>query len=176
MVYKTIKSEQKYSGKVFTVFSDEVEYPNGHLAHLDLVKYKNAVVILPIDEDGNVYFVKQYRHASGDLLLELPAGTIEPGEDPLECASRELQEEIDMAAGEMLPLSGFFMAPGSSTEYIYAFLATGLYPSSLPEDEDELIEVVKFPLSKVMEMAYAGEIHDAKSISALFLSLPRLKS
>ena len=96
---KTLRSETKYKGKAFSVRLDELQLPNGRTTKLDIVEHVGAVTIFPIDEDGNVWFVEQYRHATGGELLELPAGTLEEGEDPLECAQREIQEEIGMAAG-----------------------------------------------------------------------------
>ena len=121
-----------------------------------------------------MWFVRQYRHAAGKMMLELPAGTLEAGEDPRDCALRELQEEIDMGARKMRQLGSFFLAPGYSTEFMYIFLATDLYPSSLPEDENEFLIVEKIPVTEAYALARAGEIDDGKTLAALFLAQPQM--
>lgn len=169
-----IQSESKYQGKAFTIRQDQVRWPNGNISKLDIVEHSGAVTILPIDEDGQVWFVKQYRHAAGTEILELPAGTLEAGESPSVCASRELQEEIGMGAGKFQKIGEFFLAPGYSTEFMHVFLATELYPSELPADEDEFFEVVKIPVEEVMQMAENSQILDAKTLAALLLVVPRI--
>ena len=161
-----------YTGRAFDVRRDEVELPNGKTSQLDIVEHSGAVTILPIDANGNIWFVRQYRHPAGIEILELPAGTLEPGEAPLACAHREIQEEIGMAAGKLEKIGEFFLAPGYSTEYMYVYLATDLFSSSLPQDEDEFLDVEKYPVAQVLEMAQSGQIYDAKSMAAFFLAKP----
>ena len=137
MRYETVHSEKKYAGKAFDVRRDEILLPDGQVAQLDIVEHVGAVTLIPLDETGAIWFVRQYRHATGKDLLELPAGTIEPGEPAEQCARREIREEIGMAARELKKVGEFFLAPGYSTEYMHVFLATGLYPDPLPGDPDE---------------------------------------
>ncbi len=170
---EVLQSEIVFQGKVFTVRRDAVRLPNGRVAHLDIIAHHGAVTMLPIDAEGNVWFVRQYRHAAGETILELPAGTLEPGEPPEACAARELQEEIGMAAENLTLLGEFYLAPGYSTEYQYIYLATGLTPSSLPQDADEILEPVAFPYEEVVKMAREGKIRDAKTLAALFLAAAR---
>lgn len=168
MQYETIHSEKKYAGKAFDVRRDQVRLPDGQIAHLDIVEHVGAVTLLPMDETGAIWFVRQYRHAAGKDLLELPAGTMELGEPAEGCARREIREEIGMAASEIRKIGEFFLAPGYSTEYMYIFLATGLIPDPLPGDADEFLSVERIPLQQAYQMAKDGEIQDAKSLAGLF--------
>ena len=147
---------------------DKLRYPSGHETTHDVVVHHGGVTLLPIDANGNVLFVSQYRHAIGRVLLELPAGTIDDGEEPEVCAQRELQEETGFRADNIELLGGFYSAPGYCTEYLPTFLCTGLTESKLEGDEDS-IEVVTIPLDQALRMAGAGEIQDAKSLAALLL-------
>jgi ADP-ribose pyrophosphatase len=168
MKLKTLKSEKMYQGRAFDVRRDQVQLPQGKVTNLDIVEHVGAVTIVPVDPDGQIVFVRQYRHPAGGEILELPAGTLEPGEDPMECAHREIQEEIGMGAGYLRKIGEFFLAPGYSTEFMHVFLATDLFPSSLPGDEDEVLSVVRYPTEATFEAAHAGEIKDAKTLAALF--------
>ena len=127
MSFERVDSEMGYQGRAFNVRRDTVRLPDGQLARLDIVEHVGAVTILPLDETGRIWFVRQYRHAAGKVLLELPAGTLEAGEAPEACAAREVREEIGQAAGELQKLGEFFLAPGYSTEYMHVYLATGLH-------------------------------------------------
>ncbi len=147
---------------------DRLRYPSGHETTHDVVEHPGGVTMLPIDAEGNVLFISQYRHAIGRVLLELPAGTVDEDEDPEVCAQRELQEEIGFRAGSIERLGAFYSAPGYCTEYIPAYLCTDLVESKLEGDEDS-IEVVAIPLDKALAMAGAGEIEDAKTLAALLL-------
>jgi len=169
MKYQTLQSEAMYQGKAFGVRRDQVRLPDGQTARLDIVEHIGAVTILPVDADGNVWFVRQYRHAAAQELLELPAGTLEPGEPPEACARREIREETGLAAENMQKLGEFFLAPGYSTEYMYVFLATNLHPDPLPRDHDEFLRVETLPIAEVYRMVEQGEIKDAKTLAALML-------
>jgi ADP-ribose pyrophosphatase len=147
-----------------------VVFPDGRQAEFDLLVHPGAVTIVPVDEDGNVWFINQYRHSAGGMLLELPAGTLGEGEQPEDCAQREVREETGMSAANIERIGEFYTSPGYSTEYMYIFLATGLTPDPLPKDADEYIEVVKYPLEQAYVMALGGEIHDGKTIAALALA------
>ncbi|MFN3307788.1 MAG: NUDIX hydrolase [Anaerolineales bacterium] len=173
-MYQTIRSEIVYSGKVFKVRVDQVQLDSGKVIKLDIVQHNGAIVIVPLDHEGNIWFVDQYRHAAGETLLELPAGTLEDQEDPLASAQRELREEIGMAASRLTPLGEFYIAPGYSTEYLYIFLAENLTPDPLPLDEDEMIRVIKAPIAEVLQWIKGKKIRDAKTLAALLLAQPYL--
>jgi ADP-ribose pyrophosphatase len=171
---EVLKSETIYKGRAFDVRKDQVRLPNGHVIHLDIIDHRDAVTILPVDQDGMVWFIRQYRHATGKYLLELPAGVAEPGEPPDVSAKREIREEIKMAAGKLQKIGGFYLAPGYSTEYMHLYLATGLYPEALLGDEDELLSVEKISAKQALTLGETGQIEDAKSLVALFWARPYL--
>ena len=141
----------------------------------DIIEHGGSVVIIPVDEKGNVLLVRQYRHATGGELLELPAGTLDDNEDPEVCAAREIREETGMAAGELTKLGEFYLVPGYSTEFMVVFLATGLSHNPLEADADEFWSVESIPIAEAIKMAERGEIPDAKSLAALFLARPSLE-
>lgn len=175
MSYETIISTILFKGKVFDVRRDEVRAPDGKVHTLDVVVHHGAVTLVPVDEAGQIWFIRQYRHPARDWLLELPAGVMEEGEDPEITARREIREEVSMAAQTLRPLGEFYLAPGYSSEYMHVFLATGLSEDPLPGDEDESIEVVKLSPQAAMQAAQEGKIKDAKSLLAFFLARPFLK-
>ncbi len=166
-------TETTFTGRAFAVRVDELEYAPGRRHRIEVVVHSGAVTMLPV-EDGQIWFVRQYRHPSGKILLELPAGTLREGEDPALAAGRELQEEIGQRAVTLTPLGSFWLAPGYSTELMHAFLATGFTPDPLAQDEDEVIELVKVPVTEALALARSGQIQDAKSLATLFLGLPYL--
>jgi ADP-ribose pyrophosphatase len=174
MAFPLIHSKLVYQGKAFDVRQDEVRTPKNQVMRLDIVAHSGAVTILPLDAQQRIWFVRQYRHAAGQELLELPAGTLEEGEAPEACARREIREEIGMAAGRIEKLGDFFLAPGYSTEFMHVFLATDLYPDPLEGDDDEFLSAVAFPAAQALHMAVTGEIKDAKSLAALALAGGRL--
>ncbi len=169
MAFKTLDSKNVFNGKAFQLQIDSVEAPNGMVMQLEIIKHPAAVTILPV-EDGNIWFVRQYRHAAGLELLELPAGTLEPDEKPLVCAHREIREEIGMSAREMKEMGAFYLAPGYSSELLYAYLATGLEVAPLPGDADEFIQVEVIPVEKAFFMAENGQINDGKTLATLMLA------
>lgn len=170
MTFELLKTEIVYPGRAFTVRRDTLRMPNGHETRLDIVSHVGSVIIIPLDDQGNLLFVRQYRHAAELDLLELPAGTLDEGEAPEACALREIREETGMAAGHIQHLGGFFLAPGYSTEYMHVYLATDLRPDPLEADADEFLTVEYIPLARALEIARAGEIPDAKSLAALLLA------
>ena len=174
MAYRVLQSENIFQGKVFGVRIDQVESPIGQTMRVDVVEHEGAVVMIPVDEDQRIWFVRQYRHPTGNTLLELPAGTLEPGEDPKTCAVRECREEIGMSPSYLVPLGGAFMAPGYSTEYLHFFLAGDLTPAPLTPDTDEDLHVERFGWNEIMELIARGELQDTKSLAGLFLARDRL--
>jgi len=174
MAFETISSETSYQGKVFDVRRDQIRLPNGKSVSLDIVEHPGAVTLVPIDEQGQVWFVRQYRYAAQVELLELPAGSLDKGESPQACALREVREEIGMAAGQLQKVGEFFLAPGYSTEYMYVYLATNLRPDPLEADADEFLTVESVPADQAYKMAESGQIQDGKTLAALYLARPGL--
>ena len=172
MRFQLVRSETLLAGRVFKIRRDSVTTPNGREVKLDVIEHGGSVVIVPLDAAGNLVFVRQYRHATGQDILELPAGTLLADEAPDDCARRELREETGFAAIGLEQIGAFFLAPGYSTEFMTVFLARGLTHDPLPADDDEFLQVETVPLARAMEMARAGQILDAKSLAALFLSSP----
>ncbi|MDW8325026.1 MAG: NUDIX hydrolase [Anaerolineales bacterium] len=174
MTPRVLKSEIVFRGRAFGVRLDEVEYAPGRTTRIEVVEHVGAVTMLPLDDDGRLWFIRQYRHSIGETLLELPAGTLHGDEDPALGAQRELQEEIGMRAARLEPLTTFWLAPGYSTEKMYAYLATGLTPAPLPQDADEMIEVIRLPVAEALAAVERGEVRDAKSLATLFAAARRL--
>jgi len=172
MKFDLLHTEPVYQGRAFGVERVQVRLPNGHESVYDLVRHVGAVTLVPIDDDGRILFVRQYRLGADQVLLELPAGVLDPGEPPAECAAREIREETGNAAREMLPLGTFYMAPGYSSEYMHVFLARGLYPAPLEADDDEFLQVEAVDAAEAYAMVRRGELIDGKSLAALLLARP----
>ena len=170
MPFELIKSDVLLQGHNFKVRRDTLKTPDGHEAKLEIVEHGGSVVLVPIDENGNVLFVRQYRHAIGSELLELPAGT-RNGEEPYEeCAAREIREETGMEASRLQKIGDFYLAPGYSSEFMVAYLATGLKHNPLQADEDEFLQVEKISIKEANAMFERGEIPDSKSLAAWLLA------
>jgi ADP-ribose pyrophosphatase len=174
MPYETIQSETVFSGRVFNVRQDQVRLPDGRLVRLDIVEHNGAVTVVPVDAEGQIWFVRQYRHPAEATLLELPAGVMEDTEGPEASALRELREEIGMTADKLQKIGEFFLAPGYSTEYMHVYLATALRPAPLPRDEDELIEIEKIPIQRAYTLLREGVFRDSKTLATLLLAQPFL--
>jgi ADP-ribose pyrophosphatase len=175
MPFEVLKSEVLMKGRAFCIRRDYLKTPDGRETKYDIIEHSGSVVIIPVDEKGNVLLVRQYRHATGGDLLELPAGTLDEDEDPEVCAAREIREETGMAAGKLTRLGDFYLAPGYSTEFMVVFLATGLSHDPLDADEDEFLSLEAIPIAEAIQMAERGEIPDAKSLAALFMAKPSLE-
>lgn len=156
-----------YRGRVVSMRVDEVTMPHGVTAIREVVDHPGAVVVAALDDAGWIYLVSQYRHAIASDLLELPAGGLEPGEEPLQAAKRELREEVGLQAREWLPLGSFFSSPGFANEQLHAFVARGLSPANGEPDDDEELSVVKVPLCEVL--GELDRLKDAKSLATLLL-------
>ncbi len=161
---RLLSSKIAYHGKLFDVELDKLQMPGGVVTEREIVRHPGAVCMVPVDADGRLVLVTQYRHAAGKRLLELPAGTLEPGEEPGLTAVRELQEEIGMRPGKVEALGGFFVAPGYTTEYIWLFVCTDLVPARLDGDDDEDIEVERATVAEALAAIESGGICDAKSV------------
>jgi ADP-ribose pyrophosphatase len=164
-----------FLGRVFTLKRARVRLPNGHIVDYDLVAHSGAITLVPVDDSGDIIFVRQFRVAAGLEVLELPAGTLEENEPPDVCARREVREETGMAASNLQKIGEMFMVPGYSSEYMYIYLASGLYHDPLELDDDEFLKIEKIPISKALDMARNGEFNDAKTILGLLLAEPFLK-
>jgi ADP-ribose pyrophosphatase len=175
MAFELLKSEIVYQGRAFTIRTDTVRLPDLRETRLDIVNHIGSVIIVPMDAKGNLLFVRQYRHAAGLALLELPAGTLDEGEEPEACARREIREETRMAADQLESLGGFYLAPGYSTEYMHVFLATGLSSNPLEADADEFLSVEPIPFEEALEMCERGEIPDAKTLAAILMARKSLE-
>lgn len=165
-----INSKPIYQGKIINVRVDDILLASGKQSVREVVEHDNAVVIVPIDADDNVLLVRQYRYAAQQALLEAPAGILEHGESPDDCAQRELAEEVGFASRNLRILGGFWSSPGFCTEFMYAYLAKDLVPHQLQADDDEDIQVEKVPLSRIPQLIRLGEIQDAKSVAALLMA------
>ena len=175
MPFELLHSETLMKGRAFTIRRDTLKAPDGRETKFDIVEHGGSVVILPVDREGNLLFVRQYRHAAGMDLLELPAGTRDGDEPFEECAAREIREETGMEAGTLIHVGSFYLAPGYSTEYMGVFLATELKHNPLEADDDEFLSVEKLPIGEAIAMAERGEMPDAKTLAALLMARPHLE-
>jgi ADP-ribose pyrophosphatase len=174
MPFELLGSETLLKGRVFLIRRDHLKTPDGRDTTLDIIEHGGSVVIVPVDKDGNLLFVRQYRHAAGMDLLELPAGTLEKGEDPAVCAAREIREETGFAADKIEKIGDFYLAPGYSTEFMHVYLARELRHDPLEADADEFLSVETIPFAEAFQMAERGEMPDAKSLAALLLAKSHL--
>jgi len=156
-----------FEGKIVKLDVETVLLPNGNTAEREIIRHPGAVAILPIDSYENIYFIKQFRKAIDDVLIEIPAGKLEQGEDPYQCALRELQEEIGFTSNKLTLINTIYTSPGFADEIIYIYKAEELIISQLEKDDDEFIDVCKFHKNQAFNMIKNGEIKDAKTIVAL---------
>ena len=162
-----LDSTLKYKGVVIDVYNDRVLLENGKETTRDVVRHPGGVCIVALNENNEVYFVRQFRYPHGKVLLEIPAGKLEWGEDHFACGKRELLEETGCTADEFTYLGCLLPTPAYDTEVIHMYMAKGLHKSSQHLDEDEFLEVSLIPLAKAVEMVMNNEIHDAKTAIAI---------
>jgi len=158
---------QHYQGTLFSFVSEDVTLPNGSRTELAMVRHPGSTAVLALFDDNTVLMERQYRHAVKDYLLEIPAGTMETGELPLNCARRELEEETGYVAQEFIELSQVLILPAYSDEKCYVYLARDLTLTHQNLDTDEIIDVVKYPIEDTMRMIDEGQIVDALTILSL---------
>lgn len=170
MPERTLTSHLVYDGRLLRLRVEEVELPSGRRTTREVVEARGAVGIVALDEAGRVVFVRQYRKPAGRELWEIPAGTLEPGERPADCARRELAEETGFDAREIAPLAAFYTSPGFSNEWVHLFLARGLSEGRQAQEDDEAIRVALVPLTQALAMIRTGDICDAKTIAGLLLA------
>jgi ADP-ribose pyrophosphatase len=171
---KLLSSKLAFKGRVFNVFTDTLQEPSGHRHIKDVIRHNGSVVMLAVDErknpaDPDVILERQYRHAAGQYLIELPAGTREPGETPLAAAKRELMEETGFRARRWTMLIRYFASPGFLGEWMQIYLARDLREGTARPELDENLEVFRVPLSEAMRMIAEGKIHDGKTLIGLSL-------
>ncbi len=162
-----------FDGRIFSVSVEQITLPNGHSLNAEVIRHPGSVVILPLTADGDLVLVRQYRHAIGRWVWEVPAGSLKPGEDPEKAAIRECHEEIGLVPAKVERLGNFFPTPGYCDEEMFFFKATGLRePAEGDEaapDDDEDIEPKPFPLDDLRRMIESGEIVDLKTVAGVFL-------
>lgn len=172
----TLSTRRVYDGNILSLRVDTIQIGDRESAEREIVEHPGSIVIVPVTGRGDVLLVEQWRHPAKQVLLEAPAGTLDPGEDPDETAQRELREETGHRAANIHKIGEFWIAPGWCDEYMYAYLATGLTHDPLPQDVDEDLHVVETPLEDVPGLLKSGRISDAKSIAALLLAFQFHKS
>jgi ADP-ribose pyrophosphatase len=166
---KTIASKSIFDGKIIRLQVDEVELPNGNTSTREIVKHPGAVAVLAVTEENKLVLVRQYRKPLEKTILEIPAGKLEPGEDPMECARRELEEETGYRAESLHPLVSFYTSPGFADEIIHIYEARGLKAGEAHADPDEFVEVVELEMEEAFDRLKNEEIHDAKTVTALYI-------
>ncbi|WP_312108716.1 NUDIX hydrolase [Brevibacillus reuszeri] len=165
---KTIASQPIYDGRIIKVKVDEVLLPNGNTVKREIVNHQGAVAVLPLTDDGKMVVVRQFRKPLECTIVEIPAGKLEIGEEPLACAKRELEEETGYVAENYTLLSSFYTSPGFADELLHVFVATGLTKGESRPDEDEFVDVLELTLDEAHELHRSGEIRDAKTVVALY--------
>jgi ADP-ribose pyrophosphatase len=167
---KTIQSERIFEGKIVNLRIDTVELPDGKHAKREIVEHKGAVAVVPLLDTSKVVMVKQYRQPTGQVLMEIPAGTLDKAEDAETCARRELIEETGYSAGKLTRMFSTYLSPGYSNEMLHTYLAEDLTPARAETDEDEFIEAVTIELEYAVDMIRSGEIKDAKTVCGLLMA------
>ncbi len=171
---KVKATSEIYKGRIFDFITEELTLPNGRHTEIAFVRHPGSIAVVPLLEDQTVVMELQYRHPVGEYLFEIPAGTFESGESPLDCAQRELIEETGFQAQEFIQLGKVHILPAYSDETIYVFMANGLEPAKQDLDPDEIIEVVTFPLEQTIQMIDEGRITDALTILSLQMTWNRV--
>ncbi len=171
---RLVSSKLSYKGKVFDVYTDRVIEPGGHLNTRDVIRHNGSVVILAVDEsrnaaDPDIVLERQYRHAAGQFLIELPAGRVEPGESTLAAAKREMIEETGYRAKRWTLLTKYFASPGFLGEWMQIYLARDIREGVSKPEADEQIEILRMPLSEALALIAANKIHDGKTLIGLML-------
>ncbi len=167
LIEKTLRSERVFEGRILSVRVDTVLLPDGKESTREIVEHNGAVAVLAVDDEGFVYLVRQYRKPVGETLLEIPAGKLEPGEDPLDCARRELLEETGLVAQQWQRVFRYYSTPGFTSEVVHVYIAKDVEQRTAKPESDEFVEVVKMRVEEAYEKVRDGTIRDGKSIIAI---------
>ncbi len=171
MNFKVTKNETLFKGKVFDLVVDEIKYDSGNGGIREVAVHPGGAAVLPLKSDGKIVMVKQFRYPMQKVLLELPAGKLEKGEDPMKCAVRELEEETGYKAGKVRKLGAIATTPGFCTEILHIYLAEDLTPGNHNREEGEYgMEILEFTLDEIKEKIKSGEIFDAKTICGVMMA------
>lgn len=162
-----LETREVFKGRTVRLDVDKVRLPNDKVMDFEIIHHPGAAAVVPVTDDGQVLLIRQYRYATGGFLLEIPAGKLDPGEEPEACALRETEEEVGFRPGKLQPLGWIWTTPGFTDEKIWLYLATDLKASRQELGEDEVLSIERIPLSDAVEKAARGEIHDSKSACAL---------
>ena len=168
MAYEVLSSETVFKGKIYNIERDIITLPDGRTTSRETVRHNGAAAMVAVDDDGKILFVRQYRHSAGTETLEIPAGTLEKGEDPYDCAVRELEEETGYKCEKMEFMLKFYSSIGFCDEVLHIYLATGLKEGKTNPDDDEFIELERYTPEEAIKMIFAGEIADSKTIASVF--------
>ena len=164
---RCVESTTMYEGKIVRLEVDKAELPNGRIATREVVRHPGGVAVIPLDADGCVITVRQFRYPFYRVVEELPAGKLDPGEDPLDAARRELSEEVGVTAGQMIPLGSVYASPGFCDEELHLFLGLDLTEGACHPDPDEFLERQRVPFDTMVERIMSGEIQDAKTVCGI---------
>lgn len=167
LIEKELKHNLHYDGRIIKLFNDDVSLPNGKSSKREYVEHPGGATILALDEDENIYMIRQFRYPYREVIWEVPAGKLEKGEDPMEAAKRELEEETGMIASKIEPFGLIYPSPGYTNEHLYIYIATNLKQSKQQLDENEFLSIVKMPFNKALDMVMSGEIVDSKTCYAI---------
>lgn len=170
---KVLRKERVYEGKLLKIDREEVALPGGKQATLETIRHPGAAAVVPFLDDQRIVMIRQYRHATGGYLLEVPAGKLDHGEPPELCAQREVEEETGHAAGRLIVLGAIWTTPGFTDEVIWLYEAHDLRRTMQRLEADEVIETLELPFETALAMVRSGEIRDAKSVAALLLAAQR---
>jgi ADP-ribose pyrophosphatase len=176
VVEKVLSSRVIYEGRILTLRVDTVRTMDGRETTREVVEHGAVIGVVAVDNEGNVLLERQYREATGKELLEIPAGGIDPGEDPETAVIREMQEETGFRPGKVVRLRGFYLSPGFCNEYLHLYLATDLEPGRLYAEDTPGIEVVKVPLAEIPALVASGNVEDAKTVAGLLFYLEYRKT
>lgn len=169
LVEKTVQTERVYKGKFVELYLDQVILPNGNTASREYLEHPGSVAVIPMLDDNRIIFVKQYRYPVKEVLLEIPAGKMDPGETPEISAVRELAEETGFRSKELTHLVSFWSSPGFCNEKLHLYLARGLEPYSLAKDEDEFVEIVHLTKTEIEDFLNSSQLIDGKTALALHI-------
>jgi ADP-ribose pyrophosphatase len=176
---KTVRSERKYAGRILDLIVDDIEFPDGSKGTREVILHPGSTVIVPMTADGSIILVHQYRHPLRAVITELPAGKLDPNENPAACAARELAEETGFVAQNLEQLTSIYSSPGICNEVLHVFLATGLTPTAKGQSLDEGEQGLTYssvPMDEALSMIDRGEIKDAKSICGILLAARRMST